>query len=76
MNIEMDDMLAETILQVQDVCNKNGLDLTDISCGIVWEALVEMALSKANEDFHPKFNIKGCQSSRICGTGEPNIKAI
>ena len=77
MHIEMDNMLAETILEVQNVCNEHGLDLTDLSLGVVWKSLVETALYKINDEpFHLEFNTKGCQSSRFNGTGEPNASEI
>ena len=74
--IAMDTRLAETIVEVQDVCNKHGLDLMDLPCGALWMELVGIALGKINAPAHPQFNIQGCQTSRFCGTGEPNISAL
>ena len=78
MHIEMDNRLAETIMEVQNVCCKRGLDIMDLPCGAMWMELVEVALSKINENpcYHPRFNAVGCQSGRIGGTGEPNIGGI
>jgi len=85
MHIEMDGRLAKTILEVQEVCNQNQLDIMDLPCGAMWMELVGIALSKVTEvpHYHPQqfrripmFNVIGCQSSRVCGTGEPNTTEI
>ena len=82
MHVEMDNRLAETILEV---CNQNQLNIMDLPCGAMWMELVEIALAQITEVpyYHPQqfrrtpmFNVVGCQSSRVCGTGEPNTTEI
>ena len=63
MHIEMDNRLAETIVEVQNVCENRGLSIMDLPCGVMWMELVGVALSKINE--HPTFNITGCQTGRF-----------
>ena len=78
MHIEMDTRLAETIIEVQHICNEHGIDFMEFQCGAMWMDLVRVAVGGVtdNSPFHPKFNIKGCQSGRVCGIGEPNVSAL
>ena len=72
--LRMDCKLAKTIVEVQDVCNRNGLDIVDLPCGAMWMDIVRLASTKIAGDacYQPQFNVKGCLSGRFNGTDEPN----
>lgn len=76
MLIEMDDRLAATIVEVQDVCQKHGLDIMDLPCGVMWMEFVGIAIGKITGDPCPRFNYRGCQGGQFPGQGKPNTSGI
>lgn len=70
MIIEMDQDLANTILEIQHFLRKNTTKIGGLPCCAKWEKLVGIALSEVtnNRQLMHKINIAGCQSGRFKGT--------
>ena len=65
MTIELTKRLAHVLMDVQDVLTKHGLEIDDPPCQAMWMELQKIAVDKANEDFHPRFNVVGCETGRF-----------